>query len=251
MDRPKPLNYHERHGTILKPEEDVLQQELVKFHSWTVQNKFLVNSSKCYTMKFSRSRMYDFPLDYTIGDSDILDERKTTKILGIQVQSNLRWGTQVEQMIARASKTTWVLRRMRSLGVDKKTLVSFWKSEGRVHLEMAALVWHSSLTLAESKSLERCQRVAMAAIVGYWAPSLTSQLAELVLERLADRREKLCARFAAATATKSRHKDIFQVAQINHPRPGKRSLIYREPRARTVTYRKSAVPYLTRLLNNQ
>ena len=84
-----------------------------------------------------------------------------------------------------------------------------------------------------------------------WAPSLTGQLTELGLERLADRREKLCARFAAATATKSRHKDIFQVAKINHPRPGKRSLRYREPRARTVTYRKSAVPYLTRLLNSQ
>ena len=189
--------------------------------------------------------MYDFPLDYTIGNSAILEEMKTTKILGIQVQSDLRWGTQVEQMIARASKTAWVLRRMRSLGVDKKTLVSFWKSVGRVHLETAAPVWHSSLTLAKKKSLERCQRVAMAAIVGYWAPSLTG------LERLADRREKLCARFAAATVTKPRYKDIFEVDQISHPRPGKRSLLYRQPRAWTATYRKSTVPYLTRLLNNQ
>ena len=114
---------------------------------------------------------------------------------------------------------------------------------------MAAPVWHSSLTLAERKSLERCQRVAMAAIVGYWAPSLTDQLAELGLERLAARRDTLCARFAVATATKSRHKDIFEVAQVNHPRPGKRSLRYREPRARTAAYRMSAVPYLTRLLN--
>ena len=154
-------------------------------------------------------------------------------------------------MISRASKTTWVIRRMKLLGVDRKTLVSFWKSEGRVHLEMAAPVWHSSLTLAERKSLERCQRVAMAAIVGSWSSSLTDQLAKLGLERLAARRERLCARFAVATATKSRHKDIFEVAQINHPRPGKRSLQYRETRARTAAYRMSAVPYLTRLLNNQ
>ena len=119
---PMPLNFHERHGTVLKPEEDILQHELVKFHLWTVKNKFLVNSSKCYTMQFSRSKLYDFPLEYTIGNSAILEEKKTTKILGIQVQSDLRWGTQVAQMIARASKTTWVLRRMRSLGVDRKTL---------------------------------------------------------------------------------------------------------------------------------
>ena len=37
-------------------------------------------------------------------------------------------------MISRASKTTWVIRRMKLLGVDRKTLVSFWKSKGRVRL---------------------------------------------------------------------------------------------------------------------
>ena len=135
--------------------------------------------------------------------------------------------------------------------MDRKTLVDYWISEGRVHLEMAAPVWHSGLTLAQRKSLERCQRVAMAAIVGNWAPSLTEQMSELGLKRLTDRRERLCAKFAVATATKSRHKDIFTVAEVNHPRPGKLSLRYREPRARTAAYRRSAVPYMTRLLNKQ
>ena len=98
---------------------------------------------------------------------------------------------------------------MKLLGVDRKTLVSFWKSEGRVHLEMAAPVWSSGLTLMQRKSLERCQRIAMAAIVGHWAPSLTDQLAELGLPRLSARRDSLCARFSVGTATKSRHKDIY------------------------------------------
>ena len=250
-ERPRPWNYHERHETIIKPEENLLQYELSRFHTWTVANKFLVNSQKCYVMQFSRSRNYDFPIEYTIGTSHILKEKKTVKILGIQVQSDLRWQAQVNQMISRASKATWVLRRMRTLGVDKKTLVEFWRSEGRVHLEMAVPVWHSSLTLAQRRSLDRCQRVAMAAIVGHWAPSLTEQLSELGLERLNDRRDRLCARFAVATIAKSRHKDIFKVANTNNPRPGKRSRKFVEPRARTAFYRKSAVPYLTRLLNNQ
>ena len=232
------------------PEHNILQHELDRFHRWTIKNKFLVNSSKCYTMQFSRSKKYDFPVEYTIGNSDILEEKKTSKILGIKVQSDLRWGSQVEQMIARASKTTWVIRRMKALGVDRKTLVAFWKAEGRVHLEMAAPVWSSSLTLMQKKSLERCQRVAMAAIVGHWAPSLTEQLAELGLQRLDARRDRLCSRFALSTATASRHRDIFTAAQVNFPRPGKLSRKYVEPRARTAIYRKSAVPYLTRLLNN-
>ena len=153
-------------------------------------------------------------------------------------------------MVSRASKTVWVLRRIKALGVDKKTLVHYWKSEGRMHLEMACPVWHSSITLAQSRSLERSQRVAMAAIAWHWAPSLTDQLAELGLERLSSRRDALCARFAVATATKSRHKDIFTPAHTNSLRPGKRSLKYRVPWARTAAYRKSAVPYLTQLLNS-
>ena len=127
--------------------------------------------------------------------------------------------------------------------------MQFLKAEGRVHLEMACAAWHSSLTVVQSRTLERSQRLAMAAIVGHWAPSHTEQLSVLGLERLSTRRDTLCARFALATATQSRHRDIFTPATTNSLRPGKRALKYKEPLARTATYRKSAVPYLTRLLN--
>ena len=35
-------------------------------------------------------------------------------------------------------------------------------------LEYAGPVWHSSLTAVQSRSLDRAQRVAMAAIIGRW-----------------------------------------------------------------------------------
>ena len=250
-NRPRPFNYHERNQTIIKPEENIIQQELDRFHTWTVNNKLKVNSGKCFVMQFSRSRKYDFPMDFTIGDSDLLEEKKTVRILGILIQSDLKWDAQVSQMITRASKTTWVLRRMKALGVDRDTLVQFWKSEGRCHLEMACSVYSSSLTVVQKKSLERSQRVAMAAIVGHWAPSLTGQLRELGLELLSTRREQICKKFARTTATRSRHQNIFTLASTNPARPGKQHLTYKEPKARTEAYRKSAVPYLTRLLNVQ
>ena len=85
----KPLEYHERNITIVRPEENILQSELDRFYDWTVQKKLLVNSKKCFVMKFSRSRMYDFPPEYTIGGSKILKEKNEMRIWGIFVQSDL------------------------------------------------------------------------------------------------------------------------------------------------------------------
>ena len=89
---------------------------------------------------------------------------------------------------------------MKALGVSEATLVQFWKSEGRIQLEYACPVWHSSLTAVQSNSLERAQHVAMAAITDRWEPSHTHQLLELGLDRLEARRDRICKRFARRTA---------------------------------------------------
>ena len=90
-------------------------------------------------MVFSRSRSFDFPPEFSIGDSELLSEKKEATILGVKIQSSLHWDLQVEHMVAKASKTVWTPRRMKALGVDTVTLTQFWKTEGRVHLESQAL----------------------------------------------------------------------------------------------------------------
>ena len=246
--RPRPLNYNERTQMRLKPEENVLQQELIKFEAFALQNKLVINSSKCSVMYFSRSKKYAFPPEFSIGTTQVLEVKKVQRILGIQVQDDMRWNSQVEEMVRKATRTTWVLRRMRSFGVDQASLVAYWKAEGRVHLELACPVWHSGLTTQQSRDLDRAQRVAMAAITGRWEPSHSRQRLDLGLEQLSARRTQLCATFAQRTARDSRHMDIF--TQSGAPvRPGKAARPYREPFCRTGAHFNSAVPYLTRLLN--
>ena len=232
----------------LKPEENVLQQQLCKFEELTIQSKLLINSSKCFVMYFSRSKNYAFPPEFSIGTTQVLEVKKVHRILGIQVQDDMRWQSQVEEMVRKATRTTWVLRRMRAFGVDQATLVAYWKAEGRVHLELACPVWHSGLTSQQSRDLDRAQRVAMAAITGRWEPSHSRQLQVLGLEKLAARRTQLCSTFAKRTATDSRHMDIFSLSGAR-VRPGKAARPYREPFCRTGAHYNSAVPYLTRLLN--
>ena len=199
-------------------------------------------------MMFTRSKSYAFPPEFKIGNSDILTVKKTLRILGVLIQDNLKFEAQVKEMVRRATVTTWVIRRMRSLGVDQATLVTYWKAEGRVHLELACPAWSSSLTAAQSQDLERAQRMAMAAIAGRWEPSHSRQLLDLGLERLAPRRLRLCKVWAQRTAKESRHRDLF-IPSGARPRPGKHVQSYKTPRTRTVAHYNSAVPYLTRLLN--
>ena len=144
--RPKPLNFNERTEMILTPEENVLQSELQKFYEFTLSNKLVINRKKCFVMKFSRSRKYDFPPELTIGGSDILQVKTQHRILGVIVQDDLRWQSQCNEMVSRATRCTWAIRRMRAMGVPQSSLVEFWKSEGRVMLEYGCPVWHSGLT---------------------------------------------------------------------------------------------------------
>ena len=168
----------------LKSDENILQQELHKFEDFCNKNKLVINSGKCFVMLFSRSRTFAFPPEFTVGKTEILEVKKTLRVLGVLIQDDGKWAAQVEEMVRRATRTTWVLRRMRSLGVDQTTLVDYWKAEGRIHLEFACPVWHSGLTASQAQDLERAQRMAMAAITGRWEPSHTHQLLELGLERL-------------------------------------------------------------------
>ena len=69
-------------------------------------------------MLFSRSRTFAFPPEFTVGKTDILEVKRTLRVLGVLIQDDGKWVAQVEEMVRRATRTTWVLRRMRSLGVD-------------------------------------------------------------------------------------------------------------------------------------
>ena len=123
VSRQRPLNFHERTELILSPEENILNTELQTFHDFTVSNKLVINGKKCYVMKFCRYRNYDFPAEMTIGGSKILEVKTKHHILGIIVQDDLRWQSQCEEMVSRATRCTWAIRRMRAMGVPQHSLV--------------------------------------------------------------------------------------------------------------------------------
>ena len=153
-------------------------------------------------------------------------------------------------MSKKASKKIWMLRRMKKMGLDEQTICNFWKAEGRVHLEPASSVWTSGLTVQQSRKLQRVQNRAVAAFSDKREdPTISAH--RLNLEPLETRRQKLALKFAQRTVKKSRHNDMFTKLENPHQGRGGIKREWREPPCKTRRHLKSALPYLTRLLNGE
>ena len=62
------------------------------------------------------------------------------------VEQPLALPRSANHMVMKASRQIRLLRRMRQLGVEQQTIVSYWKAEGICHLEYCSPVYRSTLT---------------------------------------------------------------------------------------------------------
>ena len=77
-------------------------------------------------MLFSKSRKFDFPPEVKLPDSEnFLDVIKATKLLGIQITTDLKWNKKTLLICKRANLKLWMLRRMNILGIDPISIVDF------------------------------------------------------------------------------------------------------------------------------
>ena len=89
---------------VVNPEENVLQNELDRFYTETSANNFVINNKKTNIMICNKSRKYAFATEYKIGNSEVLQVENELKVLGVMIQDNLKWDSQISQMAAKASK---------------------------------------------------------------------------------------------------------------------------------------------------
>ena len=99
-----PLAFNERTQMVLDPRENILQQELTRFHWETQLSNLVANKNKTFIMLFNFSKKYAFPPEFTLGLNDSTDPneylkvKSSHKILGLFVQHDLRWNTQVNRL---------------------------------------------------------------------------------------------------------------------------------------------------------
>ena len=109
--------------------------------------------------------------------------------------------------------------------------------------------WHSSLTVKNKRDLEQIQKCAVLVIMGKNYKNYKNGLKDLNLETLEKRRENLCLKFAKECLKNEKLKNMFVINKSKHDMKKRKKEKFKVKNIRTERYRKSALPYMTNLLN--
>ena len=197
-NRQLPDNYHQRTGHHFPNENSKVFKQLCNIEKYSKENHMKINFSKTQLMKFNPCHSIDFFPEMCMEGQDIeLVQEK--KLLGLTIRSDLKWTTNTSNMTTKAYKRLWILRRLKILGADQKSLMEVYTKQVRSVLELSVPAWQGNLTVAEKTEIERVQKCAAHIILGTEYTSYLNALNELGLETLDERRMKLCLKFALKT----------------------------------------------------
>ena len=142
-----------------------------------------------------------------------------------------------------------MLHKFSKFTKNKSHLMHLFKIQVRGCLEYCSTVWHSGLTDSDCKDIERVQRAAMRVIMGNKYQGYEEALKFMNLDSLRKRREKMALRFAQKSLKQVSFSGLFPVSNPKHGMEKRSPEKYIVNHSNTERYRKSAVPYLQRLLN--
>ena len=139
----------------------------------------------------------------------------------------------------------WMLRNLKRFGASTMDLVDVYEKQCRSVLELAVLAWSPGLSINDANRIERVQKTALAIILGDGYISYDRALRTLNMDTLSDRRRSLCMSFAKKAYVSDKFNSWFSESGDNS------DTVLKVVKTRTSRYRKSPLPYLTDLLNQE
>ena len=245
VQRPYPLNYHERTKQIL--ESSKLQNNLIKIDKFTVKNKMKINEKKTKIMIFNRSKKFDFPPELSFQSGEILECLNETKLLGVQLSSSLKWNSNTAAIYKKCMARMWLLRRMKLLNVEPHIILDYYLKEIRPLTEQGVIVWNSGLTKSQVRDLEKIQKVALSIILGSKYSKYEVACQYFGISKLSSRRSELCANFAVKLFLSPRCDQYFTLKEKGVRRNSIK--LVKENISRTSRCYNAPHNYLARLVN--
>ena len=145
---------------------NLLQYYLDDTEKFTNDNRMKINAKKTKVILFNKARKWDFPPEVSFSDNVNLEVVSELKLVGVIVSSDLRWEKNTLYICQKAMERMWILRRMKFFNLDLEQICDTYVKEIRSILELAAPVWHSGLTVKQSRDIERVQKIALFIMLG-------------------------------------------------------------------------------------
>ena len=163
------------------------------------------------------------------------------------ISSMKRWRTNTSNIVCRANKRLWILRRLRNYGASTSSLADVYTKQIRSILEFGVPIWQGNITLEEKNDIERVQRCATHIILGDHYKTYPEALKALNLETLEVRRIRLCLNFALKAESHPKFRNWFvPTTKAYNTRHNKK---YKDVFANHARFSRSPLGYLIRLLN--
>ena len=205
-----------------------------------------INDKKTKLMMFNPCWSKDFMPELHMGNNQ-LELFEEMRLLGVIIRSDMKWTSNTDSIVARASNKLWVIRRLKGLGANTDELVDMYTKQCRSILELAVPAWHGAITFVERQDIERVQKVALHIILGEQYESYSNALILTNLKTLEARRDKLCIKFVKKAEKHEKHKMWFKPKSKVNTRQSDDK--YWKTIARTTRLKQSPIAHLTNLLN--
>ena len=238
------------HNQIIQKENLKSQKHLENINEWTKERKMKLNEKKTKSMIFNFSRKNQFTTKLNINDTDI-EVVKETKLLGTVITDRLTWDRNTEEIVKKGFKRMRLLITAAAFTSSVNDLKNIYLTFIRSILEQSAVVWHSSLTKTNRKDIERVQKAAVKVILGKSYTTYMNGLKYLNLYTLDRRRENLCINFAKKCIKTDNVKKWFPFENSNHKMKTRNKQKFKINKQNTERYKKSAIPYMRKLLNHE
>ena len=162
----RPVNFNERIKQVWPICHNMLQEDLNSLKAFASSKFFKIKEKKTNLMIFNFCRTNDFPPELVIdGFNEKLEVVSETKLLGLILTNDLKWGTNTDYICKKAYKKMWTLKMLKVLDVEPLVILDVYLKEIRSILELAVPAWHSGLTQKQEADIERVQRVAVNVIL--------------------------------------------------------------------------------------